>query len=266
VRDSQPWSEVAETHAKAAGILSAFGLVPEANAERVGMTTVIDHPEVAAALASRNSRLSRFWLTDQSETAPSPDLAGRRVVVLDGEDDFVAMLRHMLRVLGMSSVSISHRDYQPGDFDGADLVIVGPGPGDPRDLTDPKIATVRSAVDALLESGQPFLAVCLGHQVLCGALGLDLAYKDIVFQGTQTKVGILGRQEMVGFYNTFVARAQPGRALPAGVSVDADEITGDIHLLRGPHFVGVQFHAESILTENGFDLLHEILTILLTPL
>jgi 2-amino-4-deoxychorismate synthase len=265
VRDSQPRSEVAETHAKAAGILSAFGLVPVASSEPSGVATLVDDTAVVTALAARNNQLSRFWLTDQSATEPAPELAGRRVVVLDGEDDFVAMLCHMLRVLGISSVAISHRDYRPGDFDDADLVIVGPGPGDPRDLTDPKIATVRSAVDSLLESRQPFLAVCLGHQVLCGALGLELGYKDIVFQGTQTKVDILGRQENVGFYNTFVARVSADRTLPAGITVDADEATGDVHLLRGPHYTGVQFHAESILTENGFDLVHEILTSLLVP-
>ncbi len=263
VRDSQPRSEVAETHAKAAGILSAFGLVPAAPSEPAAVTTLVEDSAVVTALASRNEQLSRFWLADQSATAPTPELAGRRVVVLDGEDDFVAMLRHMLRVLGMASVSISHRDYHQGDFEEADLVIVGPGPGDPRDLTDPKIATFRAAVNTLLETRQPFLAVCLGHQVLCGALGLDLVFKDIVFQGTRTMVDILGRQENVGFYNTFVARTSPDRELPSGVSVDADRQTGDVHLLRGPHFVGVQFHAESILTENGFDLLREIVRSLL---
>ncbi|MDP9317730.1 MAG: phenazine-specific anthranilate synthase component I, partial [Actinomycetota bacterium] len=112
----------------------------------------------------------------------------------------------------------------------------------------------------LLDSRQPFLAVCLGHQVLCGAFGLELAYKDIVFQGTQTKVAILGRHENVGFYNTFVARVGADHALPTGITVDADQSTGDIHLLRGPHFVGVQFHAESILTENGFELVHELVS------
>ena len=35
-----------------------------------------------------------------------------------------------------------------------------------------------------------------------------------------------------------------------------DEATGDIHAVVGPHFRGIQFHAESILTENGYDLLH----------
>ena len=129
-------------------------------------------------------------------------------------------------------------------------------------FADPKIATVRSAVESLLESRQPFLAVCLGHQVLCGALGLDLSYKDIVFQGTQTKVAIIGRRRTSA--STTPSSPRPLRVvLPTGVSVDADESTGDIHLLRGPHYVGVQFHAESILTENGFDLVHEIVTSLL---
>ena len=60
---------------------------------------------------------------------------------------------------------------------------------------------------------QPFLAVCLGHQALCHRLGLELGFKDIVFQGTQSPVSIDGRTERVGFYNTFVGRAG-GRACP----------------------------------------------------
>ncbi|MCW2792013.1 MAG: Anthranilate synthase component and chorismate binding protein, partial [Nocardioides sp.] len=110
-----------------------------------------------------------------------------------------------------------------------------------------------------------FLAVCLGHQALCHELGIALAYKDIVFQGTQSPVQIQGRTERVGFYNTFVGRvATDGEAeLPAGVSVEAEGATGDIHVLRGPHYSGIQFHAESILTEHGYDLLHEIVTGLL---
>ena len=93
--------------------------------------------------------------------------------------------------------------------------------------------------------------------MLCGALGLELAYKDIVFQGTQTKVDLLGRQENVGFYNTFVAK-QPADARD-DLLVEADAKTGDVHLVAGPGFRGIQFHAESILTENGFDLIRELL-------
>ncbi len=63
----------------------------------------------------------------------------------------------------------------------------------------------------------------------------------------------------MGFYNTFVGRYLPGDPLPDGVRVETDPATGDIHLLAGPHFRGVQFHAESILTENGVALIQRLL-------
>jgi len=217
---------------------------------------------VLIALGSRNQRLSHFWLTDQGGSPPAPELKGRTAVILDGEDDFVNMLRHVLAVMGMSSSVVRHEDYAPGVLDGHDLVIVGPGPGDPRDGDQPKIAAFRDAIDGLLASEQPFLAVCLGHQVLCDRIGLPLGYKDIVFQGTQSRVDLGDRQEIVGFYNTFVGRTG-GVTLPDRVSAATDPATGDIHMLVGPHFRGVQFHAESILTERGYDLIHDLVRDLL---
>ncbi|MEP7737528.1 anthranilate synthase family protein [Nocardioides sp. 31GB23] len=263
VRDSDAAYEVAETHAKAGGILSAFGLVPPAPVPTVPVAELAADEDVLIALNARNRRLSSFWLTDQGDEDPDPRLAGRSVVILDGEDDFVNMLRHVMGVIGLSSTVVRHEDYVPGCLDGHDLVIVGPGPGDPRDDTDPKMQNLRAAVAALLESEQPFLAVCLGHQALCHQLGLPLAYKDIVFQGTQSPVRLAGRTERVGFYNTFVGRVDDAGALPAGVEVDTDPDTGDVHALRGPHYRGIQFHAESILTQNGFDLLHTLVRDLL---
>ncbi|WP_148615250.1 anthranilate synthase family protein [Nocardioides rubriscoriae] len=262
VRDSDAAYEVAETHAKAGGILSAFGLVPPAPVPDVDLAELVNDEDVLLALNARNARLSSFWLRDQMGSPPDPRLAGRSVLILDNEDDFVNMLRHVLGVLGLTSTVVRHEDYRTGAFDGHDLVIVGPGPGDPRDGDDAKIGRVRAAVDDLLASGQTFLAVCLGHQTLCGQLGIPLAYKDIVFQGTQSAVAYDGRTERVGFYNTFVGRVGadgtlPG-GLPEGVSVDVDAATGDIHHVRGPHYRGIQFHAESILTERGYELLHEL--------
>jgi len=263
VRDSDPDYEVAETRAKAGGILSAFGLVPPAVAPAEDTAALARDEDVLIALGSRNQRLSTFWLTDQAGTTPDPRLRGRSVVILDGEDDFVNMLRHVLSVLGMESTVVRHEDYVAGCLAGHDLVIVGPGPGDPRDGSHPKIAAYRAAVDELLGSRQPFLAVCLGHQTLCGRLGIPLDYKDIVFQGTQSPVTLEGRSERVGFYNTFVGRVDGGTQLPGGVVVEADPETGDVHLVAGPHYRGIQFHAESILTEHGYDLIHDLVCALL---
>ncbi|MDF1604297.1 anthranilate synthase family protein [Nocardioides sp. YIM 152315] len=264
VRDSDPAYEVAETHAKAGGILSAFGLVPPAPTPGVNVAELVNDEDVLLALNARNRRLSTFWLTDQGGAAPDARLSGKSVVILDGEDDFVNMLRHVLGVIGMTSEVVRHEDYVPGCLDGFDLAIVGPGPGDPRDGDDPKMTNLRAAVAELMAAERPFLAVCLGHQALCHHLGVPLAYKDIVFQGTQSPVTIAGRTERVGFYNTFVGRVGAAGA-PAGVEVEADVRTGDIHLVRGPHYRGIQFHAESILTEHGFDVLHGLVADLLLP-
>ncbi|WP_183100680.1 anthranilate synthase family protein [Nocardioides pelophilus] len=273
VRDSDPAYEVAETHAKAGGILSAFGLVPLAPEHGVDLAALAADEDVLIALNARNRRLSGFWLTDQAGTPPDPRLAGKSVVILDGEDDFVNMLRHLLAVMGMSSAVVRHEDYTPGCLDGFDLVIVGPGPGDPRDDADQKMVNLRHAVGSLLEAERPFLAVCLGHQALCHQLGIPLTYKDIVFQGTQSEVVVNGRRERVGFYNTFVGRvptdgrgdrpASVTRPLPDGVTVEADPETGDVNALAGPHYRGVQFHAESILTERGWDIVHDLVSAVL---
>ncbi|MCW2772384.1 MAG: phnA 1, partial [Nocardioides sp.] len=96
VRDSDPAYEVAETHAKAGGILSAFGLVPAAPVPSTNIAELVLDEDVLLALNARNQRLSRFWLTDQGGSPPDPRLAGRSAVILDGEDDFVNMLRHVL--------------------------------------------------------------------------------------------------------------------------------------------------------------------------
>ncbi|GAB2729105.1 anthranilate synthase family protein [Nocardioides pakistanensis] len=263
VRDSVAAYEVAETHAKAGGILTAFGLVEGSTSAPEGVQELTQDEDVLIALNSRNQRLSKFWLTDQGGSPPDPSLKGRSAVILDGEDDFVNMLRHVLAVMGMTSEVVRYDDYRPGALDGFDLVIVGPGPGDPRDGEHPKIQAFRAAVDELLASQQPFLSVCLGHQVLCSRLGIPLAYKDIVFQGTQSRVALPGREENVGFYNTFVGRLGSSAA-PDGVDVVADRESGDIHMVSGPHYRGVQFHAESILTEHGYELIHDLVLELLS--
>jgi len=273
VRDSDPASEVAETHAKAAGILTAFGLVPTPPVTSLrGMQDLVTSEEVLLELNKRNRRLSPFWLSDQSgNLAPDPRLAGKTAVILDGGDDFAKMIRHLLNAFGMQTTLIPHAEYASGCLTGYDLVVLGPGPGDPRDLTDPKMANLAEAVNQLREDdAAKFLAVCLGHQVLCHQLGLELHYKDIVFQGTQSPVKLRIRKEpgwgpdteLVGFYNTFVARV--GNAeWPAGVSIDADPITGDVNAIYGPGFTGIQFHAESILTQHGYGILHDLVTHLL---
>ena len=79
----------------------------------------------------------------------------------------------------------------------------------------------------------------------------------MVFQGTQSPVRLDGRTERVGFYNTFVGRVPDRRrACPRAYASRRTRRPATSTPSIGPHYRGIQFHAESILTENGYDLLH----------
>ncbi|GAA2814417.1 anthranilate synthase family protein [Streptomyces showdoensis] len=258
VRHSDPVSEVAETRAKAAGLLAALQEPGPAGGRGpgAGAAGFDHHPEVRATLERRNSPLAGFWFTGHAERDRSvPDLAGKRVLVVDAEDTFTSMIDHQLRSLGLE-VTVRRFD-EPYAFDGHDLVVMGPGPGDPRETAHPKIAHLRGAIDTLLAERRPFLAVCLSHQALSLRLGLPLVRRDVPNQGVQQEIDFFGARERVGFYNTFAARSPEDRLDCEGVGpveVSRDPVTSEVHALRGPHFASMQFHAESLLTEDGVRL------------
>ncbi|MPY63369.1 anthranilate synthase family protein [Streptomyces spongiae] len=249
VRHSDPRSEVAETRAKAAGLLSAL--------EADGPRRFADHPRVREALERRNDSIAGYWLrADPAEQRPVPALSGRSVLVVDAEDTFTSMIGHQLRSLNLE-VTVRRFD-EPYDVDGHDLVVMGPGPGDPRNSAHPKIAHLRATTARLLGERRPFLAVCLSHQVLSGILGIDLIRRPEPNQGVQKEIDLFGSQERVGFYNTFAAHSKEDELdhpLAGVVQFSRDTTTGEIHALRGQGFASLQFHPESVLTESGVRIL-----------
>ncbi|WUJ32624.1 anthranilate synthase family protein [Streptomyces sp. NBC_00388] len=259
VRHSDPASEVAETRAKAAGLLAAL----EADAP----VTLASHPQVRAALEQRNATIAGFWLAgtgtppagEHPRATGAPGGGGPTVLVIDAEDTFTAMLAHQLRSVGLS-VTVRRFD-EPYTFDGWDLVIMGPGPGSPHDSGHPKIGHLRGAIRTLLAGRRPFLAVCLSHQLLSRELGFDVVRRDVPNQGVQREIDFFGRRERVGFYNTFAA-VSPHDTVECGaagaVEVSRDDATGEVYGLRGPHFASMQFHAESLLTQDGVRILERL--------
>ncbi|WP_368396421.1 anthranilate synthase family protein [Streptomyces sclerotialus] len=273
VRSSDPGSEVAETHAKVAGLLSALRQEPSttpagtAAGRRAEPGFLSRDPRVARALQRYNDGLAPFWLGPAPAGAHVVDaLAGRRVLVVDNEDTFTAMLGHQLRALGLSVTIRPWYDVPDPAVADADLVVVGPGPGDPRQTAQPKIAAVRRLVERLLVSRVPFVAVCLGHQVLSSVLGIDLVRKDVPNQGLQQEIDFFGRRLRAGFYNTFSGRAAADRAdidtasFTGPVEICRDARSGEVHGVRGAGFATAQFHPESLLTEDGPTVLRDLVT------
>ncbi|MFG1606168.1 anthranilate synthase family protein [Actinoplanes sp. NPDC049265] len=254
VRHSTPAGEVAETHTKAAGILAALGVRPPASPS--GPPPATDTPEVRRELAARNTGLARFWLDERTAFTGTP--TGRSVAIVDAEDTFTAMLAHQLRSMGLD---VSVTPYHRMGLISADLVIVGPGPGDPGDLRDPKMSYLRGLITGLLAAGRSVLGVCLGHQILSGLLGLELHRRDAPYQGVAKDIDLFGTPRRVGFYSSFTARSGQDRLLtPYGpVEIARDRADGSVHALRGPGFAGVQFHPESVLSRDGIAVLTDLL-------
>jgi phenazine biosynthesis protein phzE len=251
VRHSDPAAEAAETRAKLAGLLSALE-----SGQDAGFAA---HPDVRSALRRRNEGIAGFWLGPEGAPGPTaPGLVGVSALVVDAEDTFTAMLAQQLESLGMV-VTVQRFDehHDPGRYD---LTVLGPGPGDPRVTGHPKIAHLRSAVDAALTAHRPLLAVCLSHQVLCRRLGFDLRRRESPNQGLQREIDLFGARERVGFYNTFAAHSDDDKREVDGVGlveVSRDVGTGEVHALRGPAFASMQFHPESVLTVDGPRLIAE---------
>ncbi|MFE3827769.1 anthranilate synthase family protein [Streptomyces sp. NPDC059092] len=267
VRHSRPESEVAETHAKAAGVLAALGVRPGRPRAESARPRLADDPRVRAALDARRADLAPFWLR-MRETTAAP--SGHALIV-DGEDTFTAMLAHLLRSSGLAVTVRRYdeaglRETALGHADGVGPVVLGPGPGDPADTADPKMRLLRGLAAELLDAPggrrHGVLGVCLGHELLAAELGLETVRKRAPYQGLQTRIELFGREETVGFYNSFTARcddAAAARLAARGVEVSREAASGEVHALRGAGFASVQFHPESVLTLDGPGIVAELL-------
>ncbi len=255
VRDSDPEKECVEVRAKAAGLLRAIGGVEPAEPVLPRYADKL----VQDVLASRNKYLSRFWTERQDRSPGKMEFDGVTITLVDNEDEFTYMLRHALDHLGLAATVRSYAD--PGlDLTATDLVLIGPGPGNPTNMADPKMARVHELTAQLLARQAKFLAVCLGHQILCSRLGMPIVAVDPPLQGVQQSIDLFGRDEPVGFYNTFFATAPP--VPPAGVEL-ATGADGRVMATRSGHFYSFQFHVESVLTTNCAAVLREALSWLL---
>jgi 2-amino-4-deoxychorismate synthase len=253
VRDSVPEAELEEIKAKATGLYNAL----DNRKFSINLNLNLNSEKIVAELTSRNKTVSQFWVHKQS-SRPYPK-KGESVLIIDNEDEFTYMLSHLLQYMGYS-VNVVTTQRAPSNFDEYAYVLLGPGPGDPRDKMNNRIAKVHEICHELLHQKKSFLAVCLGHQVLCQALGLSLMPVDPPLQGVQKEIDFYGDQELVGFYNTFFATGEIQNSRMKDFSCNKvlyDEFKRVVSI-KGDFYYSVQFHIESILTRNNISILQKI--------
>ncbi|MDQ1412615.1 MAG: anthranilate synthase component [Acidimicrobiaceae bacterium] len=182
-----------------------------------------------------------------------------RIVVLDNYDSFVYNLVQYLGELGAEPVVFRHDAIV---VDGVtamapDGVLISPGPGRPEDA-----GASNEVITTLGGAGTPVLGVCLGHQCIGQVFGALVVRAGAVMHGKTSMVHHDGRGVLAGLPDPFQATRYHSLVVDRDSVPDVLEVTawtddGTIMGLRHRELPieGVQFHPESILTEEGHRLI-----------
>src|SRR5262245_49108280 len=183
------------------------------------------------------------------------------ILVIDNYDSFTYNLVQFVGELGAEPIVFRNDAITPEEIRRRKPkgVIISPGPGTPWD------AGVSMQVIRELTSVTPILGVCLGHQALGAAFGGRVG-RTHPLHGKSSPVRHDGSLIFEGVSNPFRAGryhslvVEP-EGLPAELVVTARTENGIIMGLRHRDHdtFGVQFHPESILTQDGKALLSNFL-------
>jgi len=186
-----------------------------------------------------------------------------RVLVIDNYDSFTYNLVQYVGELTdpPPEIEVVRNDRATVDelmVRGYDRVIVSPGPCTPDDA-----GISLQAVRRFPEAGIPLLGVCLGHQALVQAYGGRVITHHPV-HGKTTRIEHDGRTIFtglrepleVGRYHSLIADPQLPEVLARSAMADGVVMAVRHRTLPAE---GVQFHPESVLTEQGRELLANFL-------
>lgn len=243
VRESIPANETRETVIKSLNALSA--LTDSEEGDPIG-------GDVARSLRERRESTSKFWLSGDNASAQTPQCGSppRSAVLVDFGDRFVYMLSQILRSLGFEVRVVPPTELEAARC--ADLVVLGPGPGDPLDPEDARIGLARAFGEAAVTGKfKRVLAVCLSHQMICAALGIRVRRLGRPYQGVQRAVEVWGEQRRLGFYNSYAGFLGADERLPAPWQASVAGDSREIVAIRRAGVESVQFHPESMLSADG---------------
>jgi anthranilate synthase/aminodeoxychorismate synthase-like glutamine amidotransferase len=184
----------------------------------------------------------------------------RKTLLIDNYDSFSYNLVQYLGELG-EEVDVVRNDVAGVEElleRGADRLVVSPGPCTP--------AEAGASIEAMRrfpEAGVPSLGVCLGHQALAVAFGGSVVRGDPVHGKTatidhdgRTLFAGLDSPLVAGRYHSLIVDSELPPQLERSASLD-----GTVMAMRHRELPaeGVQFHPESVLTDDGMAILRNFL-------
>ena len=184
------------------------------------------------------------------------------ILLIDNYDSFTYNLYHYLGELG-AQVAVFRNDKITLDTIASlrpEKIVISPGP------CTPKEAGISCDVIRRFGEQTPILGVCLGHQCIGAAFGADIVRAPSIMHGKLSEVIHDGRTIFQSLDNPFAAmryhslvidRASLSTELTVSARTADDTIMGIRH--KTFPIEGVQFHPESILTQEGKKLLKNFL-------
>ena len=203
----------------------------------------------------------------QQNSAITRDLhnAGPPVLLLiDNYDSFTYNLFHYLGELGADVRVVRNDEISAAEALALkpEGIVLSPGPCTPNE------AGICLDVIKLADGKMPILGVCLGHQAIGQVYGGTVVRAPEPMHGKLSRIHHNGKSVFRGLNNDFLATRYHSLtidppSMPAVLEVTATSddgvIQGVMHKTHPVH--GVQFHPESIASENGHALLNNFLTI-----
>jgi anthranilate synthase component II len=181
------------------------------------------------------------------------------IVVIDNYDSFTYNLVHYIEKITGKRVDVFRNDVITVDeVSKYDKILLSPGPGIPVEAG--------IILDLIRKLGpvKSILGVCLGHQAIGEAFGGTLVNLDKVYHGIATKINVLKPNDPlykdvpqsfnVGRYHSWVVAKD---SLPDCFDITCEDEFGLIMGISHKQYNvrGVQYHPESVLTENGLKLI-----------
>ena len=185
-----------------------------------------------------------------------------KFLIIDNYDSFVYNLAQRLGELGVTSDVIRNdkltiNQIKNGNYD---AIVISPGPGTPD---DERYFGICKEVIQDLGPTTPILGVCLGHQGIISCFGGKVINAGNVRHGKTSQVKHYDDSMFNGIKNPFRATRYhslvgdktiiPNSLKVTAIAEDDGEVMGVSH--KEYLIEGVQFHPESILTDEGAKIL-----------
>ena len=190
----------------------------------------------------------------------------KHVVMIDNYDSFTWNLYEYLCQAG-AEVSVYRNDkitLTEIEALSPDLILISPGPGHPK--TD---AGISRDVIEYFKGKLPIFGVCMGQQCIYEVFGGDVEYAGEIVHGktstiTHDNKGMFKNVPQGVAVTRYHSLAGSAQSLPDVLEVTAQTENGIIMGVRHKEYTieGVQFHPESILTEEGHLMVKNILSLI----